>query len=243
MQRAFCGVSRLVLGVMWLGSIKAFAASLTLCGIVDGGPADPDRQADGHIAATCNFAGGSFTGTVTEATSASSLTYWLRIGGDFYGSAVQNEFVTGLFSLNGQGDVYPYISQWPGGVLASSSPSATSTGVEFLAISAIALNLATTTGSAGAQTAPIRSGDPLPVPIGPDLPRLLSYGEFSGPGTLILSLRYETGGSDRYFSFPNGQIVVQASTEPGHVIPEPSTVFLLGFGVASLLAARRLGQP
>lgn len=228
-----CGVSCVLAGVMWLGSMNGFASSLTVCDIADGDLADTDGPANGSVTATCEFPKGSFTGAVTETTSPSALTYSLIISGSFYGSAQDQSFVTGQFSLAGIGDVYPYIYQ--GGKLASTTPNAASTGEEFLAVTAFASNQLAS--SATARVIP-PAGALLPVEIGGSLGNLAS-GKFSGSGTLSVSLSYQTGGSDRYFSLP---IFVQASTDPNRVVPESSTVLLVVFGIAGLLVARLRGR-
>jgi hypothetical protein len=225
-----CGVSRVLAGVMWLSSINAFASSLTLCGVPDGGPGDPDGLADGSITTTCNFAGGSFTGTAGEEISPNGLSYRIVITGSFYGSAQDPDFVTGQFSLSGNGDVYPFMAA--DGLLASTTANAVSTGEEFLTLVASASNHLAS--PATAQITPVFSG-PLPVPL--EQPqRDPANGEFSGPGTLRVSLSYQTGGLDRYF---DQAVIVQASTDPDRVIPEPSTVLLTGFGAAGLLVRAR----
>jgi len=221
-----CGVSRVLAGVMWLGSMNGFAASLTVCGIADGDLADTDGPANGSVTATCEFPQGSFTGTVTEYTS--PLTYGVRIIGSFYGSAYVDSFVTGQFSLDGWGDVYPFFS---GGVLESTTPNAASTGEEFLAVHAIASNQLPPYW-VSAQFTPT-AGDLLPVGMG-EIGDTVG-GQFSGSGTLFVDLSYWTGGSDRYFS---PSIAVQASTDPERIVPESSTVLLVAFGIAGLLVAK-----
>jgi hypothetical protein len=82
----------------------------------------------------------------------------------------------------------------------------------------------------------------VPLPLGAPLPVSLSNGKghvidgsFIGMGTLILSVDYSAGSND-YYSL---QAVGFASTDPGRVIPEPSTLLPVGCVVVGLILRRR----
>lgn len=227
-------ITRVLAGVIWLGSISSFASNLTVCGSADGATGDSDGLANGSVTATCSFPQGFFTGTVTETIS--DLTYLIAISGSLYGSADNQLLATGQFSLVGEGSVYSYVLA--NGILESTNPGAASTGREFLTVLASASNH-NPSGAYGSPPVLIRAGKPLPIGIEFSI-GTLDEGEFSGLGSLNLYLSYDTGGLDRRFSFPSSNLYAQASTDPNRVIPEPSTVLSAAFGIFGLLVIRKM---
>lgn len=228
-SRRWLSYPLVLFGLACLLALNLCATSLTVCGNVDGGPTDPDGLANGRITAACIYPGGSFTGTVTE--SVFTLTYRIEISGDFFGTASDAAFVTGRFdNVTGDGDVYPFAniaflrSQPVGG------PTEFTTGSEYLRLTAIATNQ----GFPAIMTARPLAEVPLPAVVPESLGSIGPMGSFSGEGTLNLALDYQAGATNHYFSYP--VIIVQASSAPDRVIPEPAAVFLVGSGIVSLIA-------
>jgi hypothetical protein len=218
----------LAIAALSLGAATSVrAANLTVCGIVDGSPADPDGLADGRITTSCNLSGGQFTGSVSETET--GFDYGFNIGGDFSGSASDASFITGMFGLGGAGDLYPYIQagQLLGGGL--------STNTESLSVTAHATNFVGF--PATAQVIPVAIGAPLPLALTDSLGQA-QHGNFTGFGLLTISLDYQAA-ENHVFSFPGPGISVLASTGVVHIIPEPSTLALLGSGLVGLRGRRK----
>jgi hypothetical protein len=77
----------------------------------------------------------------------------------------------------------------------------------------------------------------LPQDLTSSLGNLLD-GDFTANGNLTIGVDYFANPGD-YYSFPNGSLVVLASTSLIHVIPEPSTLLLFGSVSAGFLLLRR----
>jgi hypothetical protein len=233
----FNGLSALF-ALLFFCPAHAGASNLTVCGVADNSAGD-GNSALGVVSTTCVFGStGSFTGTVTE--SADSEDYWIFISGNFYGSGYSSSFVTGHFSISpGSGDLYPFIEGYPtsGGQLRGPSGDLSSNG-DYFTIGASSTNLTPTGhGSPVATVYPLFMNSSLPQDLTSSLGNLLD-GDFTANGNLTIGVDYFANPGD-YYSFPNGSLVVLASTSLIHVIPEPSTLLLFGSVSAGFLLLRR----
>jgi hypothetical protein len=154
-----------------------------------------------------------------------STISFVDIVGTFQGSASVPSFVTGVFSLSGVGDLYPFISL--GGQLLG--PPGVVAGVDdVFQLSASATNFL---GPSISTTVTPLPGEPLPQELPSSLGNIVN-GIFTGLGTLTVGITFSAAPAATY-SFANSGPTVQASTDPVHVVPEPSTLIpLLTLGLA-----------
>lgn len=199
------------------------AASLTICGVADGAAGDSDGAVNGVIGVTCVSAGGRFTGTIREA--ADPQTYVASISGLFYGTGSFN--VAGQYSLFGEGDFYPLHT--PGTLNGPAGSVAPTTAVITVAGDTIGPR-------------PVFFGTPLPVPVLPQGAQAVVPRNFTGLENFEVRIAWSSGGPDLFFDFSQGGPSIFASTAPGHLIPEPSTLALAGVALVGCWLARRRSQ-
>lgn len=190
-----------------LGTQSVYADSLTLCGVLDNSPQDTNPTV-GAVSTICILpAGGTFQGTAREVSG--DGFYSIIYEGTFTGSNSGQVILQGSYgNLLGPGIL---LSQFSGDLIGGGQGA-------FFTQTAVATTFSNN---------PAVASWSFPPPV---VGFAQNDGVFSGPGTLLGQVEFNTAGG--VIDFPMSGVLTVAA-------PEPATLLLLGTGLAGVGAAVR----